>query len=124
MTISKLSTQVSGKTIRLSWTDGPIKGSTQEHVFHKDGTVQWHSIETDAKAKAATGSGDAKVVKKPEKPHYAAMKVTDDICVVSYLAQSGYTLTVVLNFLDYSTVAIASNGKNWLPAHGTFEMMS
>ena len=33
------------------------------------------------------------------------------ICVVSYLAQSGYKLTVVLDFLDSSTVAIASNEK-------------
>ena len=124
MTTSKLSNQVSGATIRLSWTDGPTKGTTQEHVFHKDGTVVWHSIEKDGKAKAATGSGDAKAAKKPDKPPYAAMKVTDDICVVSYLAQSGYTLTVVLNFLDNSTVAIASNEKDWLPAHGTFEVMT
>ena len=45
MTTSKLSNQVSGTTVRLSWTDGPTKGTTQEHVFHKDGTVEWHSIE-------------------------------------------------------------------------------
>ena len=124
MTTSKLSNQVSGKKIRLSWTDGPTKGTTQEHVFHKDGTVEWHSIEKDGKAKAAAVSGDAKAAKKPEKPSYAAMKVTDDICMVSYLSQSGYTLTVVLNFLDKSTVAIASNEKDWLPAHGNFEVMS
>ena len=37
---SKLSDQVSGKTIRLSWGDGPTKGTTQEHAFHKDGTVE------------------------------------------------------------------------------------
>ena len=124
MTTSKLSNQVSGKTIRLSWTDGPTKGTTQEHVFHKNGTVEWHSIEKDEKAKAAPVSGDAKAAKKPDKPPYATMKVTDDICVVSYLAQSGYTLTEVLNFLDNSTVAIASNEKDWLPAHGTFEVMT
>ena len=124
MTTSKLSNQVSGKTIRLSWTDGPTKGTTQEHLFHKDGTVEWHSVEKDGKAKAATGGGDAKAAKKSDKPPYAAMKVTDDICVVSYLSQSGYTLTVVLNFLDKSTVAIASHEKDWLPAHGTFEVMT
>lgn len=124
MTTSKLSNQVSGATIRLSWTDGPTKGTTQEHVFYKDGTVVWHSIEKDEKAKPATGSGDAKAAKRPEKPHYAAIKITDDVCMVSYLSQSGYTLTVVLNFLDKSTVAIASNEKDWLPAHGTFEVMS
>ena len=36
---AKLSDQVSGKTIRLTWTDGPTKGTTQEHVFHKDGRL-------------------------------------------------------------------------------------
>ena len=52
------------------------------------------------------------------------MQVSDDICVVSYLAQSGYTLTVGMNFLDSSTVAIASNEKDRHPAHGSFEVMS
>ena len=120
---NKLSDQVCGKTIRLSWADGPTKGTTQEHVFHKDGTVEWHSIETGGKAKPATESGSAKPAKKPEKPHYAGVKITDDICMVSYLSQSGYTLTVVLNFSDGSTAAIASNEKDWLPARGSFEVM-
>ena len=120
---SKLSDQVSGKKIRLSWADGPTKGMTQEHVFHKDGTVEWHSIETGGKAKPAAESGGTKAAKKPEKPHYASVKITDDICMVSYLSQSGYTLTVVLNFSDGSTAANASNEKDWLPAHGSFEVM-
>ena len=123
-TATKLSDQISGKTIRLSWTDGPTKGTTQEHVFHKDGTVEWHSIEKDGKAKTPAESGDTKAAKKPEKPHYAAVKITDEVCMASYLSQCGYTLTVVLNFRDGSTVAIASNEKDWLPAHGGFEVMS
>ena len=124
MAPSKLSNQVNGKTVRLSWIDGPTKGTTQEHVFHQDGTVVWTSIGKDGTVKVATGSGGAKAAQKPDRPPYAAMRVSTDICVVSYLAQSGYTLTVVLNFLDNSTVAIASNEKDWLPAHGTFEVMS
>ena len=83
MTHNKLSDQVSGKTIRLSWTDGPTKGTTQEHVFHKDGTVEWHSIKKDGKRKAASESGDTETTKKTEKPHYAAMKITDDVCMAS-----------------------------------------
>jgi hypothetical protein len=121
---SKLSDQVCGKTIRLSWADGPTKGTTQEHVFHKDGTVEWHSIETAGKSKPAVEGGGTKAAKKPEKPHYAGAKITDDVCMVSYLSHSGYTLTVVLNFSDGSTAAIASNEKDWLPAHGSFEVMS
>jgi MoaF N-terminal domain len=120
---SKPSDQVSGKTLRLTWADGPTKGTTQEHVFHKNGTVEWHSIETAGKTKPASESGDTKAAKKPEKPQYAGVKITDDICMVSYLSQSGYTLTVVLNFIDGSTVAIASNEKDWLPARGSFEVM-
>ncbi len=123
MTSNKPSDQISGKTIRLSWTDGPTKGMTQEHVFHKDGTVEWHAIEKDGKRKATAESGATKPTKKTEKPHYAAMKITDDVCMASYLSQSGYTLTVVLNFNDGSTVAIASNEKDWVPAHGSFEVM-
>ena len=120
---NKLSDQVCGETIRLSWADGPTKGTTQEHVFYKDGTVEWHSIETGGKSKPAAESGGTKAAKKPEKPHYAGEKITDDICMVSYLSQSGYTLTVVLNFSDGSTVAVASNEKGWFPAHGNFQVM-
>ena len=120
---NRFSDQVCGKTIRLSWTDGPTKGTTQEHVFHKEGTVEWHSVETGAKAASAPESGGTKAAPKPEKPQYAAAKITDHVCMVSYLSHSGYTLTVVLNFGDGSAVAIASNEKNWLPAHGSFEVM-
>ena len=84
-------------------------------------------IVTGVKPKPAAESGSTRTAKKPEKtekPQYAAEKISEDICMVSYLSQSGYTLTVVLNFLDNSTVAIASNEKDWLPAHGTFEGIS
>jgi hypothetical protein len=80
---------VRGKTIRLTWTEGPTKGSTHEHVFHEDGTVEWH--EAGAGKSARDGSGQA--VK--EKPEYAGVRVADDIYLVSYLAASGYTLTVI-----------------------------
>ena len=79
----KPSDQVSGKTIRLSWTDGPTKGTTQEHVFHKDGTVERHSVEAGGKGKSAAENGGAKPAKKPEKPPYVAVKIADDSCMVS-----------------------------------------
>jgi len=121
MTTSTLSDQVRGKTIRLSWTDGPAKGTTQEHVFHKDGTVEWHSV---GSGKAASESTTSKAAKEKEKPRYSGVKVSDDVCMVSYLSQSGYTLTFALNFSDGSTVAVASNEKNWFPTHGRFEVAS
>ena len=121
---ANLSDQVSGKTIRLSWTDGPTKGTTQEHVFHKDGTVEWRSIEREGKSAPAAKSGEPKTIKKPERPHYLGVRISNDVCMISYLAQSGYTLTVVLNFSDGTTVAIASNAKDWIPARGTFEVIT
>jgi hypothetical protein len=41
---------------------------------------------------------------------------------VSYLAASGYTLTVVLNFRDHRMVGFASSSKDWHPVQGTFEV--
>ena len=86
MTTGKISDQVRGKTIRLTWTDGPTKGTAQDHMFHADGTVEWHVAGGDKKEKpASTDSGD-KATKKAEKPAYAGVKITDDVCLISYLS--------------------------------------
>ena len=111
MTSVQPAAAVRGKTIRLTWTEGPTKGSTHEHVFHPDGTVEWY----DPKAGK---TGTAK-----ERPKYGAAKVADDIYVVSYLAPSGFTLTVVLNFRDHKMAGFASGAKEWYPVQGTFEVV-
>jgi hypothetical protein len=103
---------IRGKTIRLTWTGGPTKGMSHEHVFHQDGTVEWYEANT-----ARGGS-------PRERPKYAAVKIADDIYTVSYLApSSGYTLTVVLNFQDNRVVGFASSAKDWHPVEGTFEVV-
>ncbi|MEO6292522.1 MAG: hypothetical protein ABIO88_07855 [Burkholderiaceae bacterium] len=126
MTASKISDQVRGKTIRLTWTEGPTKGTAHDHVFHADGTVEWHAAGGDKKEKPASNdSGDdaAKKTEKAERAAYAGVKITDDVCLVSYLSQSGYTLTVTLNFVEGSTVGVASNEKTWVPVMGMFEVL-
>ena len=110
---------IRGKTIRLIWTEGPTKGGTYEHVFHEDGTVEWRRTDQSAE-KSATG--EAQKPAAPERPNYGAVQVTDDVFVVSYLASSGYTLTVVLNFRDHTVVGFASGAKEWYPVAGKFEM--
>ncbi|MEO7156923.1 MAG: hypothetical protein ABI039_05135 [Vicinamibacterales bacterium] len=115
------STKVSGKTVRLSWTDGPTKGTTQAHHFYADGTVEWHSDDGEKKKTGATAE-KGEPSKKPERPKYMAVDVGDGACLVSYLSQSGYTLTVALNFTDGSIVGVASNEKTWLPVRETFEV--
>ena len=60
--------EISGKTMLFRWTEGPTKGKTYEHVFHRDGTVEYHAAGAEEKG----GRQQAK-----EKPPYAAVKVTD-----------------------------------------------
>lgn len=109
---------IRGKTIRFVWTEGPTKGKTHEHVFHQDGTVTWSDAGTSKKGPAADSGAIAK-----EKPQYAAIRVADQIYAVSYLASSGYTLTVVLNFGDQRLVGFASSAKDWHPVRGTVQVV-
>ena len=101
--------RIRGKTITFTWTDGPTKGESHEHIFHDDGSVEYRKV------------GDAKAGKFTREKRYGAVKVTDDIYAVSYLGSSGYTLTVVLNFRDHAVVGFASGAKDWFPVKGKFE---
>lgn len=107
---------IRGKTIRFKWTDGPTKGTTHEHVFHEDGTVEWHD------AGAPKSSSPDATGRAPERPAYAASQVAEGAYVVSYLAASGYALTVVLNFNNRQLTGFASSAKEWFPVRGTFEV--
>jgi hypothetical protein len=112
---------IRGKIIQFKWTEGPTKGTTHEHLFHEDGTVEWR----DPRQPSPTPSADSsKEGRPPEKPAYAAIKVADQSYIVSYLARSGYTLTVVLNFRDYQLIGFASGTHEWYPLRGTFEVVS
>jgi len=99
--------RVSGKTLRFTWTDGPTKGESHEHRFHDDGSVEY---------RLAGSTADYRREKR-----YAAERVSDEVDLVSYLAASGYTLTVALNYRDKSIVGFASNDKQWFPVKGKFE---
>jgi hypothetical protein len=111
---------IRGKTIRLKWTEGPTQGTTHEHVFHEDGTVEWR----DAPGPNSPPARQQKSAPAKEKPKYAAIRVADNVYVVSYLAASGYTLTVALNFREHKMVGFASSSKDWHPVAGTFELVS
>ena len=103
---------VRGKTIRFTWTDGPTKGETHEHVFHEDGSVEY------ARLDAGKPKGSYAKEKK-----YAALRISDDVHLVSYLAASGFTLTVALNFRDHSLAGFASNDKQWFQCTGAFDVV-
>ncbi len=118
MTNIERAAEIRGKTIRFVWSEGPTKGMTHEHVFHQDGTVTWSDAGQLKKEQSAGSSPGPK-----EKPQYAAVRVADQIYAVSYLASSGYALTVVLNFADRRLVGFASSAKDWHPVGGTFQVV-
>jgi MoaF N-terminal domain len=112
---------IRGTTMRWAWTEGPTKGMVHEHVFHEDGTVEWHDAGSAPKQPSKEAAG-AHGSTRPERVPYAAFEVTPEVFAVSYLStSSGFTLTVVLNFATRQLVGVASGGKDWFPLRGTFE---
>jgi len=99
-----------GKTVRWTFTDGPVAGKTYEHTFNPDGSVVYRSVDGGTEGKAT------------RERLCATEKITDHVFAISYLAVSGYTLTVVLNFLDHRMVGFASNEEAWYRQQGTFEL--
>jgi hypothetical protein len=113
--------------MRFAWTEGPTTGKTYEHSFREDGTVDFHEVTPGAgtvrqEVGGRQESGTAPNAKK--KPiEYGAFRVTDDVFIVSYLSNEGYTLTVALNFDDSSMAGFASGAKEWFPLKGTFTVI-
>jgi hypothetical protein len=58
---------------------------------------------------------------REKRKQYAAMQATDDVHTVSYLAESGHTLTVVLNLATGRMFGFASNNHEWYSMTGGFE---
>jgi hypothetical protein len=104
---------IARKTIRFTWTEGPTKGDTHEHVFNADGSVDYRKV--------SDGSAAGKTTHEKK---YAAMRLRDQVYVVSYLASSGFTLTVAIDFGGDAIVGFASNDKQWFPVKGTFEVVA
>ena len=115
---------VRGKTIRWTYEDGPMAGKSFEHTFGGDGSVTWREtggVDRGAKPPAA---GKQKTPKSATeaKAKYEVAAVTDDVCAVSYLSESGFTLTSVLDFAAGTVVSFASNEKELVTQRGMFEV--
>lgn len=100
---------VRGKTLRWTFEDGPMAGKGFEHTFHLDGRVSYRPAGADPGEKPTT------------EKKYEVAQVNDDVCAVSYLGASGYTLTTVLDFKTGRMSAFASNEKELVVQGGTFE---
>jgi hypothetical protein len=102
---------IRGKTIRWSFVDGPVAGKRFEHTFEEGGAVTFKMLDDQGQA-----SGKPTRVER-----YQSARVGDGVSVVSYLSESGYTLTTVLDHRTGKIVAFASNEKELTMQHGTFE---
>lgn len=95
-----------GRTIRWRFADGPVVGQTFEHTFNSDGSVDG---------------------KEPSKLNHekfdAVAPISDDVVLVSYVAVSGYTLTVALNLAQGKMVGFASGHDTWAQQKGSFELL-
>lgn len=109
-----------GTIMRWTWTEGPTQGQTHEHTFHQDGTVEWRGVGAGPERPGASKQPRSSA---PERPRYATFEVTPEVHVVSYLAASGFTLTVVLNFRNQELVGFASGRDQWHPVRGRFEVV-
>ena len=104
---------LSGRTLRWTFDDGPTAGGTYEHTFEPDGTVAYRKLEGAAEGGKPTGGN-----------RYAAFEVSKGVHLVSYRAQeSGYTLTVALNFDTGRLYGFASNSDTWVPVTGSLEVV-
>jgi hypothetical protein len=117
MAATAMRDQVRGTTLRWTFTEGPQEGKTYEHTFHEDGTVTYRAVENESDSNQTGNAGTP-----GERPTYAAYALSDTVHLVSYRADSGFTLTVALNFDDHQLVSIASSSEQWFPARGTFEV--
>jgi hypothetical protein len=118
--------EVRGKTMRWTWTAGPTKGATHEHEFHEDGTVEWRALDgaPGPRARASGKRGKPAAKRAAEaKPEYAALRLAPGLYLVSYRADSGYTLTVALDFGTREMQGFASSATAWHRVRGTFEVI-
>jgi len=116
---------VRGKTIRWTYEDGPMAGKSFEHTFGADGTVSWREAGGPEKntTQATNGQQKEKTGKPRTEPKakYQVAPVNEEVCVVSYLSASGYTLTSTLDFASGTVVSFASNEKELVLQRGMFE---
>jgi hypothetical protein len=118
------SDQVRGKTIRWTYDDGPMAGKRFEHTFGDDGVVTWREAGGADRGTKPLVNGKQKTGKPATeaKANYEVAAINDDVCAVSYLSESGFTLTSVLDFASGTVVSFASNEKELIPQRGMFEV--
>jgi hypothetical protein len=111
---------IRGKTIRFSFSDGPMAKKTFEHHFDRNGTVSFRMVGSEASSSVGKSASRDDSKKTPD-PKFEIAMIREDLGAVSYLGSGGYTLTTLLDFKTRKLVAFSSNEKGVSVQHGTFE---
>ena len=102
---------VTGHSLRFKFVDGPVAGKSFDHTFSRNGHVTFREVDGDPNAKPGVAD------------QYLVASLGPECHAVSYLAPSGYTLTVILDYKMMKLVAFASNEKSLTMQQGTFELL-
>lgn len=96
-----------GRTITFKYTEGAMANKSYAHTFNDEGDITYKPADKDGEGTRAQAS--------------CIEKLRDDVWVVTYRGEGGYTLTSVLDFSSNALVSIASNGDELSVHRGTFE---
>jgi hypothetical protein len=102
---------ITGHSLRLKFSDGPMAGKAFDHTFSRNGNIAFREVDGDPNAKA----GNAQ--------QYHVASVGQDVHVISYLSATGHTLTVVLDYKSMKLVAFASDATSIIMQQGSFELL-
>lgn len=97
---------IRGQAIVFAFADGPMAKKTIEHRFDDRGRVSFKMGDKVVRAKKCE-----------------IASIGRDVHAISYLGDSGYTLTVILDFATNELTAFSSNEKELGVQHGTFEVL-
>lgn len=103
-----------GRTIQWTFDDGPTAGTTYEHTFNEDGSVEFCAVGEDESGQPG------EVVRVDE---CAVTPIAPGIFAISYLSPGGYCLTAILNCEDNVVTAFASSKGSWDQQSGSFEII-
>ncbi len=102
-------TNLIGKTITWTWTEGAFKGGKYEVILHNDGKIHWKGLEGVEKDQEAMDK------------EYKVIKAGENIYTLSWLESIGWTVTVTLNIEENKAYGFVSNHKEWYPLSGVIE---
>ncbi len=102
-----------GKTIQHTWTEGAFAGGSFKNTYHSDNSV---SLECVAGVMKGT---------KAEQKNYSARVISKDLWLMSWLEESGYSVSIVFDFANKKvTGTISKPAGEFYPVSGTIDIIN